>query len=290
MDFTIENQFLRICAETRGAQLKYILGADQTDYLWRGDNVFWTDRAPVLFPYVARLTNGQYTYRGKRYSMPIHGFAAESEFQGEQVCDTEIRFHLFSSSKTMEMYPFPFHFIVSYRLVENRLVQTYTVVNTGAETLYFGIGSHHGFNVPIKNGLSFEDYSLVFEPDTAPIRLGFSQDCFPNGNDLPFPLVNSTLPLHHNLFDNDAIVLRDSGNHICLKSKEDGPSVAVDYHDVPYLALWHVPNKPAPYICIEPWCSLPSRKNVLEDLETQPSLIALAPGKSYNTTLQFTFS
>lgn len=290
MDLTIENQYLHVSAESRGAQLRYILGTDQTDYLWRGDNVFWQDRAPVLFPYVARLTNGQYTYKGNSYSMPIHGFASQAEFQAEQVSRTEMRFHLDSSPKTMEIYPFHFHFTVSYRLSENSLIQTYTVVNTGAETQYFGIGSHHGFNVPLAPGLTFEDYSLRFEPGTVPVRIGFSPDCFPDGRDVPYPLKEHTLSLDHHLFDNDAIVLKNAGGSVRLESPKDRHSVTVDYHGIPYLALWQAPGTKAPYLCIEPWCSLPSRKDVLEDLETQPSLIALSPGASYSTTLRFIFS
>ena len=39
--------------------------------------------------------------------------------------------------------------------------------------------------------------------------------------------------------------------------------------------IWHMPHTDAPYVCIEPWSSLPSRKGVVEDLETQENLQAL---------------
>lgn len=290
MELTIQNEYLCVAAETLGAQLQYILGADGTDYLWRGDDSIWKDRAPVLFPYVARLTGGQYTYKGKHYTMPIHGFASASEFQPEQVSSTEMRFHLLSSPETLRMYPFCFHFTVSYRLDKNCLIQTYTVSNNGTDTQYFGIGSHHGFHVPLSPGLSFEDYALIFEPDAAPIRLGFSPDCFPTGMDTPFSLESNALPLRHDLFDDDAIVLGQPGSSIRLGSVKDPHSVTVDYQGTPYLALWHMPRMKAPYVCIEPWFSLPSRKGIVEEFETQPSLLALESGDTHTSTLRFTFT
>ena len=290
MDLTVQNEYLRVSAETLGAQLRYIVSTDGTDYLWRGDDVFWSDRAPVLFPYVGRLTGGQYFYQGKYYPMTIHGFASAAQFRAEQISAAEMRFHLEHSPETMAIYPFCFRFTISYRLEENRLIQTYTVTNTGTGNQYFGIGSHHGFNVPLTPGFSFEDYTLTFDSDAAPVRLDLSPDCFPTGAQLPFPLEDHTLPLRHDLFDRDAIVLGQPGSSIRLGSSKDTHSVTVEYHGIPYLALWHTPKTQAPYVCIEPWFSLPSRKDVLEDLRSQPSLLLLEPGATHTSTLRFTFT
>lgn len=57
-----------------GAQLMHLTG--KTEYLWQGDPAYWTDRAPTIFPYVARLTNGTYRYEGQTYHLPIHGLCA----------------------------------------------------------------------------------------------------------------------------------------------------------------------------------------------------------------------
>ncbi len=290
MELTIQNQHLRVAAEPLGAQLCYIRGTDGTEYLWLGDEAIWKDRAPVLFPYVGRLTGGKYIHNGKHYPMTIHGFASGAEFQGEQVSQTEMRFHLPSTPETLKIYPFDFHFTVSYRLEGNCLIQTYTVINNGAEIQYFGIGSHQGFNVPLTGGLSFEDYTLTFDPDARLIQLDLSDDCFPTGGEAPFLPENNILPLHHGLFDRDAIVLRQPGRSVRLSSTKDTHSITVDYTGTPYLSLWHMPHMPAPYVCIEPWFSLPSRKGITEDLAKQPSLLSLAPGDTHTSTLRFTFT
>ena len=77
---TIQNEYLRLTVDPRGAQMMELATAEGTQLLWNGDEKYWTDRAPVLFPFVGRLTGGQYRLHGKVYPMSIHGFAAASEF------------------------------------------------------------------------------------------------------------------------------------------------------------------------------------------------------------------
>jgi len=51
-----------------------------------------------------------------------------------------------------------------------------------------------------------------------------------------------------------------------------------------YLGIWHRPFTEAPYVCIEPWTSLPARKDIVEDFSTQPTLLSLEAGKRYSNT------
>jgi galactose mutarotase-like enzyme len=46
----------------------------------------------------------------------------------------------------------------------------------------------------------------------------------------------------------------------------------------------------AKYLCIEPWSSLPSRKNITEDLEQQDNLLSLSSDEIYNTRIFFEFT
>ena len=48
--------------------------------------------------------------------------------------------------------------------------------------------------------------------------------------------------------------------------------------------IWHMPFTDAPYVCIEPWSALPSRKGRIEDLSEQPNLVHLPAGKRYENT------
>ena len=81
MQFYIENEFLKVTVDSRGCELVSVIGKnDNTEYLWIGDEAYWSGHAPVMFPICGRLNGGVYTYEGKNYEMNLHGFARKSEF------------------------------------------------------------------------------------------------------------------------------------------------------------------------------------------------------------------
>ncbi len=90
------------------------------------------------------------------------------------------------------------------------------------------------------------------------------------------------------LFDEDAVILKNMAREITLRSKVSGRGVCVVYPDLAYLGIWHWPKTTAPYVCIEPWSSLPSRQNVIEELTCKSDLIQLPPNKKYETTWSIT--
>lgn len=280
---TIDNGFLRVTVSEQGAELQSILGSDGTEYLWQGDPRYWSDRALNLFPYVARLVEGSYLLDGRLYHMDIHGIAPYRRFALVEKSSRHMVLELRSDASTLAAYPRAFTFQIHYRLEEHTLTITFAVENRDNETMYFGLGGHPGFNVPVSGEGQFEDYRLRFEPDCAPVRVGFSADCFVNGQDTPFPLEGGTLPLRHSLFDQDAIVLKDMSRRLILEGP-GGPRVTVSYPDMPYLGIWHWPKTDAPYVCIEPWRSLPAREGGITVLEQQPDLVVLEPGGQYKNS------
>ena len=282
MEHTIQNRFLRITVSEQGAELRSILGADGTEYLWQGDPAYWSDRALNIFPYVARLTDGCYELDGSLHRMQIHGIAPYKDFTLIYRDEIQMTFELAADAQTHGEYPRDFRFRIRYALAENVLRITYEVENRDSRTMYFGLGGHPGFNVPLTPGRKFEDYRLRFREICSPERIGFTEDCFLNGEDVPFPLQEEKLlPLSHDLFDDDAIVLRNICREVTLESEGDPHSVTVRFPGMPYLGLWHWPKTDAPYICLEPWCSLPSSAGKVTVFEQQPDLLRLAPGQSY---------
>lgn len=281
----IENAYLSVTASEQGAELQSIRTMDGTEYLWQGDHAYWSDRAPNLFPYVARLWQGSYMLDGDAHQMAIHGFAPYSRFVLVQKSEERMVFELRSSGETYAQYPRDFVFRIIYALEESTLCVTFEVVNRDERTMYFGLGGHPGFNVPLEEGKTFEDYQLRFGNACNPVRVGFSEDCFLNDQDIPFPLEDGmTLPLRHDLFDEDAIVLRNMAREVTLCTSDSSHSVTVSFPDMPYLGIWHWPKTDAPYVCIEPWVSLPSHKGKIAVLEEQKDMIRLESGKTYRNT------
>lgn len=279
----IENEYLQVIISDAGAELMSIRSVAGTEYLWQGDPAYWSDRAPNIFPYVARLTNGCYTYQGKTYKLPIHGFAPTAKFSVQDWEKTSVTFTLESNPEFYEMYPFLFRFCIRYYLEENSLRVEMKVENLDEKTMYFGLGGHPGIRVPMEEGLSFEDYFLEF-PESELRRVEFTPACFITGKDDPFPVENNRLPLRHNMFDDDAIVLKGVPGKVALRSEKGQRAVTLIAPDLPVYGFWHMPKTDAPYICLEPWSSLPSRQDMVEDFETQEDLIRLEAGKTYVTT------
>ena len=281
----LQNENLTLRVDPLGAQMMELRSRHGTQFLWNGDKTYWADRAPVLFPYVARLTNGSYTLYGERYSMDIHGFAKDSVFSVEEQSTNSVTLCLHDSPETLRQYPFHFTFRVRYELRGWTVAVTYSVRNEDESEMMFGIGGHPGFRVPLAEGTHFEDYALRFSQPCQPDRVGFTEARFLNGHDTPYPLEDfTTIRLRHDLFDEDAIVLKNMARRVTLCSAKTSRAVTVDYQQMPYLGIWHMPHTDAPYVCIEPWASLPSRQDVVEELSCKSDLMHLAPGAAYENT------
>lgn len=285
MNHTIQNSYLSVTVAEQGAQMQSILGADGTEYLWQGDPQYWRNRAINIFPYVARLTDGCYSMDGQKYYMERHGFASHMAFALAEKTEDTMVFSLEDSEKTRESYPRRFCFQIIYHLVENRLEITFRVENRDEKTMYFGIGGHPGFNVPLEAGKDFTSYRLRFAESCQPKRVLFSPSCFVSGETEDYPLENGTvIPLEHALFDDDAIVLQDAAKTVTLECRDGGHSVTVSYPGMDYVGFWHKPESDAPFVCIEPWCSLPATDGKLTVFEEQKDLIHLEAGKTCSNT------
>ena len=279
---TIQNERLTLTVDTLGAQMMSLRSADAVEYLWQGDPTYWQDRAPVLFPFIGRLTNNSYRFLGKVYPMEIHGFAAGSEFSLVEQTGDRLVLKMNSTTATLPRYPFDFSLLVTYALQGNTVQVSYQVHNLSGQTMPFGIGGHPGFNVTLVPNESFEDYELEFSCACQPDRVGFTPAVYLSGQDTAYPLEDGRkLSLKHDLFNEDAVILKNMAREVTLRSKLSGRGVRVSYPHMPYLGIWHWPNTDAPYVCIEPWSSLPSRQDVVEEFSCKSDLIQLPPDRIY---------
>ena len=124
MRYTIQNEFLTVQAEDLGAQLASIRTPGGEEYLWQGDPDIWARRAPILFPFIARLREGKYGLDGQAYSISTHGFARDSLFSVVDQGPDRISFQLTDTPETRAVYPFAFSLTVTYSLEGNRLVKS----------------------------------------------------------------------------------------------------------------------------------------------------------------------
>lgn len=285
MTVKIQNDKLIVVVDGFGAQLLELNSTRGTKYLWNGDTRYWADRAPVLFPFVGRLAKKKYTLDGKVYEMDIHGFASKSEFVVDRQTSDSATLKLTDNDQTYKQYPRHFELLITYSLAGNTLETSCRLINRDEKVLHFGIGGHPGFNVPFREGTAFEDYYLRFDEPCLPDRVGFTDECFLSGTDKPYPLTEGrSIALRHSLFDDDAVVLKNMARSVSLCSDKVNASVTVTYPQMPYLGIWHWPKTDAPYICIEPWTSLPARQDVIENFACKSDMLHLPPGEIYENT------
>ena len=284
MIYTIKNELLTVEISSLGAELQSIKTNDGCEYLYQGNPEFWSGRAPIMFPICGRFFGGKYTYLGKEYEMGSHGFARHSEFEMTSLAESTVTLTLTENEETKKSYPFNFRFDVTFSLKGGTLFVDYKVTNTDEKTLIFALGGHPAFNVPLAEGLKFEDYSVEFDNPCDAIKVDLSKTCFCTYDDKIYTQGGTkTINLTHDLFDNDAIFLYNVPKKITLSSPLDSRAVTVRFDKMKYVGLWHATGKAAPYVCIEPWNSIPSKDGEIDNLLTKREMIHLEKGYVHKT-------
>lgn len=288
MIVSIENEFLSVSAESAGAQLKSIKSKKSgREYLWQGNEKYWTGRAYNLFPIIGRMTDNRYTYKGREYEMLIHGFVRRNELALKNRTDCEMTFSINSNDVTRPQYPFEFEFSVTFSLEKNSLKIKYTVENKGDGEMIFGVGGHPGFNVPFAGG-EFEEYFVEF-PDPGDLKQNLmSDDCYLTGEKSDFKTDGGKVLLRHELFDRDVVILENTGGTAFIRGKNTPVNIRFDYPDMKYLGLWHKPKTDAPFLCLEPWSALPATYKKIDELENKADMTHLKAGGIYENTYKIT--
>lgn len=281
MIYSIENEKLKVSVNSNGAELYSLYSkASQTEYLWQGDPAYWRGRAYNLFPFIGRMYEEKFRYDGKEYHSRIHGLARYFEFALESQTKNSLLFLLKDNEETHKEYPFAFEFRVEFILNGTELVTRYEVTNTDNKTLICAFGGHPGINIPFGKGI-FEDYYLEFSEKTDVKRQLLTEtNSFMADKAVPYALVDGTkLPLRHDLFCCDAVILQDTCSCVSIKSTKESRYVTMKYDGFPFIGFWQVFNPTAPYVCLEPWGCLPGIDKLTVDLETKPHMTHVAVGE-----------
>lgn len=290
MIYILENDKLKVKISSLGAEIQSVRRLeDDTEYMWQGDTAYWGGRAPNLFPFCGRNVEGKYIYAGKEYEGPKHGFARHSEWSVLHQKAAALTLQLQDSEETRAIYPFRFSLELTYTLSGETLSIAYILHNLDDKTMYFALGGHPAFNVPLRPEEQFEDYSLVFDWTCQPRLARFSSKGYFLDANTPYPLQDEqTIPLTHALFDKD-IFLTDVSREVTLCNPAGPRSVHLSFPDMPYVGFWHPDHTDAPFVCIEPWSSMPARDGFVNVLEEKEDMLTLNPAEVYRTAYTITF-
>ena len=281
---TLKNQTLTIKINPKGAELISLFNEEtQTEYMWSADANFWGKSSPVLFPIVGALKDNLYHFEGKTYHLPRHGFAREREFLVENSTDESVTFLLTHDEETLKIYPFAFEFRLKYELHENCLSVTYSVKNMDHKTMYFSVGGHPAFAVPLSADTNYENYYLEFNKTENFQRWGLVEGGLIANNSTDFLLNTNRLALTKELFYKDAIVFKNlQSDEVTLKSDKTNRQLKFDFKGFPYLGIWAA--KDANFVCIEPWFGIADSENHSQELTEKEGIIALAVNEIFETT------
>lgn len=285
MEVTLENNLYKAIVKSFGAELISFQSKENgIEYIWGGNPEYWGRHTPILFPHVGRLKNDTFSYNGVSYQSTQHGFARDSEFELAEHSTEFVRFLLKENEETLKRYPFRFELSVSYQLSDKGIETIWEVRNPGAkEVLYFGIGGHPAFNVPMTENLTFEDYYFEIEPKGKKKRLPFVPPYLDMANTYEEEVGKITLT--HDLFHNDALVYEtNEPTAITIKSDKSPHSLTLSYKKIEYVGLWSPYPKESSFVCIEPWHSFADTPEATGSLAEKASIQKLEPKETFQTS------
>lgn len=292
MSVKLENENISVIISELGAEITSVTNRESgLEYMWTADPNFWGRHAPNLFPIVGRLKGDRYKYRDKTYFMTQHGFARDNEFDLVEKTSTYARFRLVDTEETHSIYPFHFQLDILYRLTDqDTLGVTYVVTNTDSHEIYFSVGGHPGFRVPLEENEKFTDYYVNIEPNRIYNRSKLVGPYLDNDLDTTF---NSSIPLRlrRDDYKNDAIILRLDGNQVSVVLARLGESHGVTMHiqDAQYVGIWTPYGKEAPFVCLEPWWGVADTVNADGIINHKYGINELAPAQTFTGSYSLSF-
>ncbi|EAC7884779.1 aldose 1-epimerase family protein [Listeria monocytogenes] len=285
----LENEVLLVEMKTAGAELTRIFHKDTgLEYLWNADSKFWGRHSPVLFPTVGRLVDDTYLVDGKQYHLGQHGFARDRDFQVIEQTENTVRFELDADEDSLAIYPYKFKLSIIYTIEKNTVAVSYEVENTDNKRIYFSIGAHPAFHLPLTDGTTFEDYYLDFGTEEnletlcleGPYRSGEIKKIV----DEPARY----LPLSYDLFKNDALIFEAlKQKEMTIKSEKTPHYVKVSFPEFPFVGVWTA-KAGTPFLCIEPWYGIADGAGESVELRDKAGIEHLEPEAVFASEYEIT--
>lgn len=279
------NDLLKLEISKAGAELCSVVNKKTgQEYMWTADKQFWARHAPILFPIVGSVWNGEYHSDSKTYKLGQHGFARDSEFEYLGTEGNKATFKLASNEKTKGLFPYDFILKVVYELTGNVIRIHWIVENPTNGTIYFQVGAHPGFNY-----VDFHPEDKVkgyFKMNTNELKYKLigSKGCLNVEKEYVLKAEDGFYPITADMFDHDALVVEEGQiTSISLCDKQKKPYITMNF-DAPVTGLWSPTKKNAPFVCIEPWYGRCDRENFTDDFSKKDHVNKLEAGKTFHTS------
>ncbi len=288
MDHILKNENLTVTISDRGAELRSVVSTDGHEYIWGGDERYWKDRAPVLFPLCGQILNKTYTASGKEYHMNGHGFAKKSDFEVVAKSEHSVTMKLAATEATLSEYPFDFELVCEYSIEGNSLSADFTVKNTGDVTLPYMLGWHPGFVLEGEGEIN--SFKLDFEGKNSLIWYPLQNGPFVRPFGEPYGINECYALNEEEIYKNDTMIFVGTGDKTRLHSDSAEHSLLFSWSEnLPYFCIWKDDTSEARFICLEPWSDVPSTGEIPENFDER-KMSRLLPGSSEKYSYLVKFS
>ncbi len=285
MRYEITDGIIEAVVDSHGAELKNLkLLKNNEEFMWDANPKFWGRTSPVLFPIVGGLKDNKYSYQGKIYEMGQHGFARDNEFELVSQKKNKLVFLLRSNEKTLENYPFKFELYIEYSLEDEYLIVEYKVENISDKEIYFSIGGHPAFKIPLDQDIKISDYYLEFEKNEIasifPLKEGnISRDT------IKFLKNSKEIKLSSSLFEHDALIFKGlNSKNVSLKCRKNTRVITMNYSNFEYIAFWSKVG--SGFICLEPWNGIADFIDTNGKLEDKDGILKLEGKEKYKASFK----
>jgi len=280
---TIANDQLTAGISPLGAELQSLkLNHNQHELIWQRDPAIWSGSAPILFPIVGRLIEGQYILDGKTYAMPIHGIVRAEPWTVTDHAEDYVTLEISDSETSRQSYPFRWKVVVRFELIGLELVVRYWITNLDTRTMYFSFGSHPAFNLDFGSD-QISDYVLRIENDGPALQRHKIVGGKLSKERYDLPWQGSDLPLSDTLLDGGALVFVGlDSQKVVLLSTQDPRQILFDTGGAPDLGVWRM--RGAPYVCLEPWYGYDDPEDHDQQFVTKPGIQTLESQDTFTTS------
>lgn len=290
MEYIIENQFLRVTVISKGAQIKSVVRkCDGVEHMWNGNPGIWGYHSPVMFPYAGKVTGNTLEIRGQKVeNVPQHGFHRTMEHDFVEQTEDSVTFAISANENTLKIFPYQFRLLTTIHLDGESVCHKLKVENLDTEAFKFGIGYHPAYAIPFDNAHVATDYEFRFSDLESPICLETPTGLL-NGKYYSLGTNMKSIPVEEGMFDAGShcmVNLRSST--LGIYEKNSNRAVVCNIEGFPYCLIWGKPGMP-PFLCIEPWHSVPSYEEGSCAWEDKAAAACLAAGESWSTTMKTSF-
>ena len=263
-----------------GTVSSLVLGEKKHEVL-RNDSLNGLEKNPLyrgrfLFPFNDRIPKGQYTFRGKKYQLPVncredgsalHGFLYRERMDVVEKSDTRAVLKWRTDDTLLPGYPFTLSLLIILELTGGGASFSFTVKNEGQNTAPFALGWHSYFKIDAASRLHAA-YPCFFETDSSFLPVG---ECCPV-KDTAYDFSGGSEIIEKEL--DHTFRAAAAGTTMLVNETY---SVTILQYNFPYTQLFIPPG--ADSIAIEPITSKPNSFNSDE-------VLILAPEEEYSARIR----